>query len=734
MGWTVRLLACSLAALVVGADVAGAETSGFTNPSIGGVRLDYCRHFGTACGKPAADLFCQEVGFAEALSFSISEDIGRDRIPTLVFGDGALCQGPDCDGFSEIVCTRPDIRAAPIQPPPLQPPATAVVPVAPPPAQSPPAVLTTPIAPQPPPAVSTMPVVPQAQPPTLVLPRIPLPQLRPVRPAERATVPTLTPTRPGLSATAVDLIMAMPEGASLYRCLRSDCEFALSADLEIDPGATYQGGDFGGDVSKIDRAVGFRWQVTASPFPEFAGGESDMEPPGLVASGEEIAKNKRFFVDFKEVAAGLPPPDSFYVRILPIYGPGIALPAGQPSNVIRVYYTGEPPPQPPFKLYSTSPPNLFSVKLVSFTPPDFENPNRWGCVVITGYEEPVPPLFKTVFPLGQVCPKSYKGAGDDRITSVGEFFEWAFDSITDALDWVSKKYDQLKKLAVDIALNYTPFGLQCDLAAKAAGAGDGFCRTAAEIGVNAGMAALGLPPTIPNYNELIDKGVDAAVELAAETITEQAGFPCIGPCRDALRNGFASAADNLKKSAYTPGCTGAEEAHKHGREPLCLPPGVIAKPAPGAVYTPPVAVVAVTRLAGERDPESLFDQGCDVSVGITFSNHFPGGTVWGPFNNTKEVPGQAISGTLYEGEGSVLAEDAPYGSVQTFVFPFETAIRHQFPWTRELWLQSQFMQRDAAGPMGPDWFTLYSGATAVVSAGVGCGIQGDSRTYQMPKL
>jgi hypothetical protein len=426
------------------------------------------------------------------------------------------------------------------------------------------------------------------------------------------------------------------------------------------------------------------------------------------------------------------------VRILPIYGPGVTLPAGQPSNVIRVYYAGAPPPQPPLKLYSTSPPNLFSVKLVSFTPPDFENPNRWGCVRITGYVEPVSPFFKAAFPLGEMCPKSYKGEGD-QITSFGEFVDWAFDSLTDALDWVSEKYDQLKKLAVDIAMNYTPFGLQCELAAKAAGkvAGadtSGFCRAAAEIGVNAGMAALGLPPTIPNYNELIDEGVDAAVDLAAETITNETGMPCIGPCRDALEQGFGAAADNLKKSAYTPGCTGAEEAHKHGREPLCLPPGVIAKPAPGAVYTPPVAVVAVTRLNGERDPQSLFDQACSVGVGITFNNTFPGGTVWGPFQNTMQVPAQPISGQLYEGEGSVLAEAVPKGSTQTFVFPFDKPIRHQFPWTHQLWLQSQFMQRDEAGPMGPDWFTLYSNAQAVVGAGVNCAAAGDSRAYQLPAL
>ncbi|MEX0851880.1 MAG: hypothetical protein WD036_01150 [Bauldia sp.] len=738
------------ALFVLSSAAALAETSQFVSPSVRGVRLDWCAHFGSDCGKPAADLFCREIGFATATTFSIDQNAGQRGIATLVFGDGRMCQGPTCSGFRVITCTRPDAPAA-------KPPTIMVVP-APPPAETKPPTVVAPIAPvmpvmpavpiQPKPPVTTVvpiaPIVPQAPGNQAI---VPIPPTIAAPPGLRPLPPTPSPPRPSPPAVGggVNPIFAMPGSASLYRCVRSDCEFAVSLDLEIDPNATNQTGDFGGDVSKVGTAAGFRWQVTTKPFPAFVGGaQSDIQPPGLVASGEELFKQRRFFPDFKQIAATLPRgqtlPDSFYVRILPIYGPAVTLPAGQPSNVIRVYYAGAPPPQAPIKIYDTSPPHLFSVRLVSFTPPDFENPNRWGCVVVEGYKEPLVgvggDIWKSAYPVGgEVCPASFKGGSSYQITSFGEFVDWLSGGVTDAMDWVSERYEDLKQVAVDIVMKYTPFGLQCEAIGKLIDDdAPGYCELAANIAVNAGLAALGLPPSIPNYNQLIDQGVDHAVELAVAEIEAQTGVPCFGPCADALRDGFATAADELKKSSYTPGCVGTEEAHKHGREPLCVPDFIIAKPAPGAVYTPPVAVVSVTRLNAERNPDSLFDQKCQVSVGITFKNWFPGGTVWGPFNNTMAVPAQAISGQLYSGEGSDLAEGVAKGSSRTFVFTFTQPVKFQFSWTRQLWLQSQTVQRDEAGPMGPDWFTLYRNAEATVGAGVNCAAAGHSLTYRMPDL
>ena len=97
------------------------ETSqSFVSPVIKDFRLDWCRNWGVACGGPAAELFCKEKGFDKATRWSIEPNVGARGIPTLVFGDGRLCQGPNCSGFRVIVCARvaatpakPEIKALP---------------------------------------------------------------------------------------------------------------------------------------------------------------------------------------------------------------------------------------------------------------------------------------------------------------------------------------------------------------------------------------------------------------------------------------------------------------------------------------------------------------------------------------------------------------------------------------------------------------------------------------------
>lgn len=694
MSWKSAILGLSAALLIP--TLASAATETFSSPTLHGLRLDWCAHFGSDCGKPAADLFCRENGFSEAARFAIDQNIGQRGVHTLVFGDGRTCNGPTCSGFSAITCIKTDIA----QPPP------AVTPEAVAPSQ--------PVLVQPPPKAVLKPG------PAII-----------ARPSSRPSPPSGKPVTgemqmPVASAKAGNLLIAYPEGANLYHCT-SGCEFRLSTDIVMSPKDKFQLVGFTGDVKKVPHANAFLWQVTTAPYPAFGKGvPSDFSPPHLVASGEFTGSVHDIPIDFQQLA-GAPtgrtiPPGSFYIRILPTTAPGKKILAGTPSNVIRVYYTEKPPPQPPLHLPNTNPPYLFDIKLLSFTPPDFEDPNRWGCVLITGYTSAASSIVKTAFPLGERCPASYKGQGNN-ITSFGDLVDAATGALTDLWDWVSNKYNDIKQLAVDIAMNYTPFGLQCKAAASAIAGDDAasYCRAAAEIGVNAGMAALGVPPSIPNYNQLIDQGVDSAVDLAADEITDQTGIPCVGPCKDALKKGLDAAADNLKKSSYAPGCVGADEAHQNGREPLCLPPGVLAKPAPGAVYRPPVATIAVTRTPYDRDPNGLFKGPCDASVSLKFDNTFPAQTVSGPFHNSKNIPTTPIQGMLYLPAGAKLPESMPKGSTQAMTVVFQAGQKFEFPWTHELWQQSQIPARDSLGPMGPDWFALYSGSTITVSSGIACG-------------
>jgi hypothetical protein len=74
----------------------------FANPEWDGHRLDFCREWGTNCGQPAADAFCQALGFPGALHAAADRDPGYSS--TRVISSGQVCDQPFCRGFQQIIC------------------------------------------------------------------------------------------------------------------------------------------------------------------------------------------------------------------------------------------------------------------------------------------------------------------------------------------------------------------------------------------------------------------------------------------------------------------------------------------------------------------------------------------------------------------------------------------------------------------------------------------------------
>ena len=75
----------------------------FHNPSISGYRLDICKVWGQQCGQPAADAFCQYMGYSSATDYVQANDIGA-HTPTIIISSGQICDQGFCDGFSSITC------------------------------------------------------------------------------------------------------------------------------------------------------------------------------------------------------------------------------------------------------------------------------------------------------------------------------------------------------------------------------------------------------------------------------------------------------------------------------------------------------------------------------------------------------------------------------------------------------------------------------------------------------
>lgn len=77
----------------------------FTYPAYNGYRLDWCRGFETGCGQPAAQLYCQKMGYSQVVNFQFQ---GPMSVPTMTVGSNAVCnpQFHRCDSFSFVQCKK----------------------------------------------------------------------------------------------------------------------------------------------------------------------------------------------------------------------------------------------------------------------------------------------------------------------------------------------------------------------------------------------------------------------------------------------------------------------------------------------------------------------------------------------------------------------------------------------------------------------------------------------------
>ena len=87
------------------AGAAHAENQAFANPKVSGDRLDLCLNWGSGCGQPAAEKFCQSHGWSKATSYAVAHDFGA-YAPTRLIGTSAVCDQDFCDGFKQIACSN----------------------------------------------------------------------------------------------------------------------------------------------------------------------------------------------------------------------------------------------------------------------------------------------------------------------------------------------------------------------------------------------------------------------------------------------------------------------------------------------------------------------------------------------------------------------------------------------------------------------------------------------------
>ena len=218
---------------------------------------------------------------------------------------------------------------------------------------------------------------------------------------------------------------------------------------------------------------------------------------------------------------------SLYVRVVPLDVAGI--PVGPPSNVVVLEFF-EPDPT------NVIPAPIFVHPVATFAgytpvrPYNFE----WRCHVVMTYDHPL-----GIFQKGDkqnICDDDSDIVGD-VIDAFSDFLEL----LADFVNWVSDTYSDIKsEVASQVAGTLQDFGVPCN-------------ETCAAIALNAALAAAGMPPELPDVEQLQAMGEGYAVDAMANYAEAQTGVPVPEEAREKMREQMHQMIDKAVENTFTGG-------------------------------------------------------------------------------------------------------------------------------------------------------------------------------------
>jgi hypothetical protein len=201
--------------------------------------------------------------------------------------------------------------------------------------------------------------------------------------------------------------------------------------------------------------------------------------------------------------------DMYFVRVVPIDGSGNCL--GSASNRVAVQLKDPEPvtlPGPglvepefaghgPFTLGSSD----YSITWYEATRPlNAAEVWAWAPVFDGAANLPQPGDFFYIIPGSSSC-----GFG----CFLAEFGEGLWNAVADVVDWAATAWQDIKDWVVDQAAKiideWVPF-INCDPN----------CRLGLRAGLDAALTAMGIPPSIPNFKQLIEQGEDYLIDKMIE--------------------------------------------------------------------------------------------------------------------------------------------------------------------------------------------------------------------------
>ena len=411
-------------------------------------------------------------------------------------------------------------------------------------------------------------------------------------------------------------------------------------------------------LSTAPGATSILWQISTSPFP--AG--FTPQPYGLVgAACLDDTQGGSFLVDFASLDSYTPAPSScgtaspfwlentqiklsnqfqitydtrYYVRFTPMAG---NQPAGKPSNsVVILAKPGESLIEPVIVDHL---PDIYDVEITEFKPRKPGDPAWWGCVSIISldynliwdsFRNTYPSMISDDFISSAasalyegllhakdnnllICPTDYVKEDESWRDVLSEWGGMLVEGLETFYSSVTSAFDGLKTGIVDaVAAGLNAINIPCDSTCKAA------LSTGLEL---AFTYFTGLPPNLPDFDKLVDDGLNYAIEIAAA----EAGIPCNDACKELIKKELEAVVNAVAKNKSQPACVGANWAHVLGKNTFCFPPGIETEPYPPGVSTPAAAEVKVTRTgitaSGETPAFKYHDQNSYVlALEVTATN------------------------------------------------------------------------------------------------------------------
>jgi Penicillin-Binding Protein C-terminus Family/LysM domain len=272
---------------------------------------------------------------------------------------------------------------------------------------------------------------------------------------------------------------------------------------------------------------------------------------------------------------------TFFVRVVPL-GAGTSAEA---SNTVVVYFTPSGKPVP-----ITGPLNgpVYEARILGFDPYLPADPAYSTCWVmnvdvqnckdvlvfsaegISSQQQCTTSIPKGTWGCG--CPGvSCSSSGSSCSLSPSDWGDCISEGAQAVGSWIAKGWDALAGVYNDavafvkeMAATLNPFCIQAKIAAAELGGDtvtkedvEDVCAAVTDIAVTAVMAYFGLPPSLPEFDKLMDEGLDYAIGIAASEL----GIECNKQCRDLLKEGFqaATSGENLLEKGLDLGASMAAD-------------------------------------------------------------------------------------------------------------------------------------------------------------------------------